>query len=315
MSKNNNPNNFSNNQGFNTINSQNLSRMNLPNQNSNNNSYRNYFSGNNQFFSQGTNNIYPVNEINNNLNMMQNMMFNYNCLWWNNNMNMLNTANQYMCLNNINFNNFPNVMDNDVNPLNINTNNEYQNFINIEENKNSKNKQLNDSTEHNQNLRNENSNEKQKTVNSEKKNKEINQKDNEFEESSLIVSNNQYLIDYKDYINVCKEKNINKSKFNDIKDEIKDIVENIVIKFLENKKYEKEQAQLWCDNINNEILKILYQQKRGFKFICTTTLFEKGNASFNINSLFDKIKDGSITFKYEKDKIHCFVCLFGIASI
>ena len=315
MSKNNNPNNFSNNQGFNTINSQNLSRMNLPNQNSNNNSYRNYFSGNNQFFSQGTNNIYPVNEINNNLNMMQNMMFNYNCLWWNNNMNMLNTANQYMCMNNINFNNFPNVMDNDVNPLNINTNNEYQNFINIEENKNSKNKQLNDSTEHNQNLRNENSNEKQKTVNSEKKNKEINQKDNEFEESSLIVSNNQYLIDYKDYINVFKEKNINKSKFNDIKDEIKDIVENIVIKFLENKKYEKEQAQLWCDNINNEILKILYQQKRGFKFICTTTLFEKGNASFNINSLFDKIKDGSITFKYEKDKIHCFVCLFGIASI
>ena len=117
MSKNNNPNNFSNNQGFNTINSQNLSRMNLPNQNSNNNSYRNYFSGNNQFFSQGTNNIYPVNEINNNLNMMQNMMFNYNCLWWNNNMNMLNTANQYMCMNNINFNNFPNVMDNDVNPL------------------------------------------------------------------------------------------------------------------------------------------------------------------------------------------------------
>ena len=308
---NNNSKNFSKNQGFNTINSQNVSGMNLPNQNSNNSSNQNYFSANNQFFSGGmTNNIYPVNSIANNLNKLQNMLLNYNYLWMNNNLNMLNMANINQGINNnFNFNNFPNVMDNHVNPLNININNANQKLSIINENNNSQNKVKHDSIGLNENLINEDSNKKQQKKNSEEKN------ENESEESIIILSNNQYLIDYKDYIKVSKEKNKNGIKFNEIKNELKDIVEKIVITFLENKIYEKEAAQLWCNNINDEILKILHQQKRGFKFICTTTLFEKGNASFSINSLFDQIYDGSITVKYENDKIHCFVCLFGIVSI
>ena len=51
------------------------------------------------------------------------------------------------------------------------------------------------------------------------------------------------------------------------------------------------------------------------KFICNSTIFQKGDASLHFSStcLWNPNTDGSITVKYENDKLHCFVCLFGIA--
>ena len=53
----------------------------------------------------------------------------------------------------------------------------------------------------------------------------------------------------------------------------------------------------------------------GFKFVCTCTIFQKGYASMNFSStcLWNPNQDGSVTVKYENDKMHAFVCLFGLA--
>ena len=75
-----------------------------------------------------------------------------------------------------------------------------------------------------------------------------------------------------------------------IKDELTAMVDDIIRQFLNDKIYEKDQAQNWCNGISDEIIKALHQQQRGFKFV-----------------------DGSVTVKYENDKMHCFVCLFGLA--
>ena len=47
--------------------------------------------------------------------------------------------------------------------------------------------------------------------------------------------------------------------------------------------------------------------------ICT--IFQKGYASMNFSStcLWNPNQDGSVTVKYENDKMHAFVCLFGLA--
>ena len=77
-----------------------------------------------------------------------------------------------------------------------------------------------------------------------------------------------------------------------IKDELTAMVDDIIRQFLNDKVYEKDQAQNWCNGISDEIIKALHQQQRGFK---------------NPN------QDGSVTVKYENDKMHAFVCLFGLA--
>ena len=84
-----------------------------------------------------------------------------------------------------------------------------------------------------------------------------------------------------------------------IKDELTAMVDDIIRQFLNDKEYDKAEAQNWCNGISDEIIKALHQQQRGFKFVCTCTIFQKGY--------------GSVTVKYENDKMHAFVCLFGLA--
>ena len=95
------------------------------------------------------------------------------------------------------------------------------------------------------------------------------------------------------------------------------MVRNIIENFLKNKNYEYNNAQLWCNGISDEIIKKLHQQQRGLKFICATTIFEKGNSClyFSSSCLWNPSYDGSITVKYENDTMHCFVLLFGISII
>ena len=91
-----------------------------------------------------------------------------------------------------------------------------------------------------------------------------------------------------------------------IKDELTAMVDDIIRQFLNDKIYEKDQAQNWCNGISDEIIKALHQQQRGFKFVCTCTIFSS-------TCLWNPNQDGSVTVKYENDKMHAFVCLFGLA--
>ena len=104
-------------------------------------------------------------------------------------------------------------------------------------------------------------------------------------------------------------------QFNNIKDELQQIVDGIVKRSLQYKTYNQKEAQGWCNAICDEIIKTLHSQQRGFKFICNGTIFQKGDASLHYSStcLWNPNTDGSITVKYENDQMHCFIVLFGIA--
>ena len=71
----------------------------------------------------------------------------------------------------------------------------------------------------------------------------------------------------------------------------------------------KDELTAMVDDIIRQFL------NEGFKFVCTCTIFQKGYASMNFSStcLWNPNQDGSVTVKYENDKMHAFVCLFGLA--
>ena len=104
-------------------------------------------------------------------------------------------------------------------------------------------------------------------------------------------------------------------QFSSIKEEINKVCEQIINKHLEGKSYNQKEAQSWTNTISDEVIKTLHSQQRGFKFICTGTIFQKGDASLHFSStcLWNPNTDGSITVKWENDQMHCFICLFGIA--
>ena len=105
-------------------------------------------------------------------------------------------------------------------------------------------------------------------------------------------------------------------QFISIKDELTNMVNGVIFNYLNGKKYDADKAQTWCNNISDEIIKALHQQQRGFKFVCATTIFQKGKSSLHFSStcLWHPEKDGSITVKFENEHMHCFVSLFGITK-
>ena len=107
-----------------------------------------------------------------------------------------------------------------------------------------------------------------------------------------------------------------KLRFAKIKKELTSLVNNIIRQFLNDKDYDREVAQSWCDDINAEIIEDLRQQQTGFKFIIHTTISKKGESSFHFsnNFLWNKKTDGSIFVKYENATLKCFVSLYGISS-
>ena len=104
-------------------------------------------------------------------------------------------------------------------------------------------------------------------------------------------------------------------QFAAIKDELTQMVDEIIRTYLNDKNYDQKEAQGWTNQISDEVIKQLHSQQRGFKFVCNSTIFQKGDASLHFSStcLWNPNTDGSITVKYENDQLHCFVCLFGIA--
>ena len=160
-----------------------------------------------------------------------------------------------------------------------------------------------DNSKINDNIKNEN-NKDEKEENIEK----LKSKKNQNEEEKIVqnkISENEKL-----KINSSEE-----ITFNDkMKKELKKMVNDIILKFLDGKSYVENQAQSWSNDISDEIIKELNKQNRGLTFICSTTIFQRTNSSLNFSStcLWKPGDDGSITVKYEKDEIYCFVFLAGI---
>jgi len=99
-----------------------------------------------------------------------------------------------------------------------------------------------------------------------------------------------------------------------MKEELTALINN-VIKFFIGEKYIQDEAQRWTNDITEQIIAQISEKKiKNYKFICSTTIFQKGYCSLNYSSicLWSPTDDKSLTVKFENDYLHCFVTLFWL---
>ena len=99
-----------------------------------------------------------------------------------------------------------------------------------------------------------------------------------------------------------------------MKEELTKLINN-TIKFFVGEKYIQNEAQNWANEISNQIiLNISTKKIPNYKFVCSTTIFQKGNSQLNFSRtcLWIPTDDKSLTIKYENDYLHCFVALAWI---
>lgn len=106
------------------------------------------------------------------------------------------------------------------------------------------------------------------------------------------------------------------SEFLKAKEDLIKICEDEVKIWLDGKIYNRDDAQIWANKIPDEIIKKLKEKFSGnkLKFMCNSTIFEKKSTSLHFSStcLWDSKTDGTISVKWEDDKMYCFVCLFCV---
>ena len=80
-------------------------------------------------------------------------------------------------------------------------------------------------------------------------------------------------------------------------------------------KNHNEKAQEGEKKICDKVKKTLHEEQKGYKFMCTGTIFPRGNAAleFSAACLWNSKTDGSLTVQYENDYLYCFVCLFVVS--
>ena len=104
-----------------------------------------------------------------------------------------------------------------------------------------------------------------------------------------------------------------KPKFEEIKEEVKTLIEDTLKKHLDVEYIDEEQKQKVNDTIK-EINQTLHSKYPRFKFIVSGTSFQKAYAGLNYASgcYWEPSYDGSIMGRFENDYLHSFVTVAGI---
>ncbi len=102
-------------------------------------------------------------------------------------------------------------------------------------------------------------------------------------------------------------------KFEEIKEEIKTLIEDTLKKNLDVEYIDDEQQKKVNDTIK-EINQTLHSKYPGFKFIVSGTSFKKGYSGLNYASgcYWDSSHDGSVMGRFENDHLHAFVTVAGV---
>ena len=103
-------------------------------------------------------------------------------------------------------------------------------------------------------------------------------------------------------------------KFENVKDDVKNVIEESLSNHLKGDYVEEEQQQKLKDTIN-EINQKLHSDYPGYKFVVTGTTFKKGRSGLNTSSgaFWNVNDDGSVMGKYEDENQHAFVSVYGVS--
>jgi hypothetical protein len=102
-------------------------------------------------------------------------------------------------------------------------------------------------------------------------------------------------------------------KFEQIKDEVKGLIEETLKNNLDVEYIDTEQQQKVNDTIA-EINQKLHSTYPGYKFVVCGTSFKKAHAGLNYASgcFWNPAADGSVMGRFENDYLHAFVTVAGI---
>ena len=103
--------------------------------------------------------------------------------------------------------------------------------------------------------------------------------------------------------------------FDDIKDQLKNIVITTILYELKGKKYSNTECEIYSQRIPNFILKEITEQCKNFKYLINCMISKKSKRKVHISSSWhwNSATDGTLVECWENENLYCVVTVFAVA--
>ena len=103
--------------------------------------------------------------------------------------------------------------------------------------------------------------------------------------------------------------------FADMKETIQTRIDEIIHREFDKKPYDSKQAQKWCNDTSEQIIKVLQEINKDHKFTANMIILQKGDSGFHMSAscFWDSKNDGNHSKKYPFDDYYVIINVFGFA--
>ena len=100
-----------------------------------------------------------------------------------------------------------------------------------------------------------------------------------------------------------------------MKKELEEKVDEHINKTYKSKSYDSKEAQKWCNDSAEAVIKILQEMNKDLKFEAKMIMLQKGDSGFHMSSsvFWDSRSDGNLFKKYSFEDMYVIIMVFGLA--
>ena len=108
---------------------------------------------------------------------------------------------------------------------------------------------------------------------------------------------------------------LNVKPFSDIRSQIEDKVNDIINRDFKLRTYDSKEAQKWCNETSETIIKELQLINKDLKFTANMIILQKGDSGFHMSAscFWDSKNDGNFSKKYGFEDYYVIINIFGFA--
>ena len=111
------------------------------------------------------------------------------------------------------------------------------------------------------------------------------------------------------------EGEIPQTTFQDMRSQIEEKIDDLIFKTFKIKNYDPKEAQKWCNDTSEMIIKLLQEINKDLKFTANMIILQKGDSGFHMSAscFWDSKNDGNFSKKYPFEDYYVIINVFGFA--
>ena len=101
--------------------------------------------------------------------------------------------------------------------------------------------------------------------------------------------------------------------FQEMRSTVEEKIDDLIFKTFKSRVYDPKEAQKWCNDISEVIIKLLQDINKDLKYTANIIILQKGDSGFHMSAscFWDSKNDGNFSKKYPFEDYYVITNVFG----